>query len=126
MTAGALLDLLSWVSLLAGGFFMLVGGIGILRMPDFFTRLHAASITDTAGAALVLFGLMLQGGLTLITVKLVLILILLFMTSPTASHALARAALSDNLKPWTRSAGVTPSGSGGPSPAESPTERRSS
>lgn len=95
-----LADIFSWLLLLAGGFFVIVGGIGILRMPDFCTRLHAAGITDTLGAMLILLGLMIQGGLTLITVKLILILLLLLFTSPTASHALAKAALSDNVKPF--------------------------
>jgi multicomponent Na+:H+ antiporter subunit G len=92
-------DLLSWLLLLAGGFFVIVGGVGVLRMPDIYTRLHAAGITDTLGAILILSGLMIQGGLTLITVKLILILIFLLFTSPVASHALARAALSDGVEP---------------------------
>ena len=95
-----ILDILSWTLLLGGSFFLIVGAIGVLRMPDFFTRLHAASVTDTLGALLILFGLMLQGGFTLITVKLILILIFLILTSPTSSHALARAAISDGIKPW--------------------------
>ena len=95
-----LADILSWLLLLAGGFFAIVGGVGVLRMPDFFTRLHAAGITDTLGAMLILTGLMIQGGWTLITVKLILIFLFLMFTSPTASHALAKAALSDNVKPF--------------------------
>ena len=96
-----LLDVVSWVLLVAGGFCVLVGGIGVLRMPDFFTRLHAAGVTDTSGAVLILVGLMVQAGFTLITAKLFFILVFLLVTSPTASHALARAALSDRLRPWT-------------------------
>jgi multicomponent Na+:H+ antiporter subunit G len=68
-------------------------------MPDFFTRLHAAGITDTLAAGLVLIGLMFQGGFSQVTVKLVLILMLLLFTSPTSSHALAKAALADGLDP---------------------------
>ncbi len=94
-----LIDLLSWALLLLGGFCAIVGGIGMLRLPDFFTRLHAAGVTDTAGAGLILTGLMLQAGLTQVTIKLVLILLLLLICSPTASHALAKAALSDGVKP---------------------------
>ena len=101
-------DLASWLLLLAGSGFVLIGGVGVLRMPDFFTRLHAAGITDTLGAVLILFGLMIQGGLTLITVKLILILILLMFTSPTASHALAKAALTDGLKPLLSSSAAKP------------------
>ena len=67
------LDVLSWVCLLGGAIFLLIGAIGVLRFPDFYTRLHAVSICDTLGAGLVLVGLMLQGGLSLVTVKLLLI-----------------------------------------------------
>ena len=70
-----------------------------MRFPDFFTRQHAAGITDTGGAGFLLAGLMLQGGLTIVTVKLVLILVFIFFTSPTATHALAQAALSSGIKP---------------------------
>ena len=63
------IDILSWALLLAGCAFMVIGGIGILRLPDVFTRLHAASLTDTAGAGLIALGLMLQSGFTLVTVK---------------------------------------------------------
>ena len=88
-----ILDLLSWVLLSAGGVFVLIGGIGALRMPNLYTRMHAASVTDTMGAGLVLIGVMLQAGLTLATIKLGAILLFLLITSPTASYALASAAL---------------------------------
>lgn len=93
------LDALSWFCLLAGGFFCIVGAIGLLRMPDFYTRMHAASVVDTLGAGLILLGLMLQAGFTLVTVKLSMVGILLFFTGPTATHALARAAMLRGLKP---------------------------
>jgi multicomponent Na+:H+ antiporter subunit G len=93
------LDIASWALLVAGGLFSIVGAIGLLRMPDLFTRMHAASITDTLGAGLILLGLILQAGFTLVTVKLVLVGLLIFFTSPTATHALARAALARGLKP---------------------------
>ncbi len=92
-----IVDILSWLLLAGGSFFLLVGGIGLLRMPDFFTRLHAAGVTDTAGAGLMLFGLMLQAGFTLVTVKLLLALFFIVFTSPTACHALAKAALQEGL-----------------------------
>jgi len=94
-----LLDWTSGISLLVGGLFCLVGGIGLLRMPDFFTRMHAASVTETLGVGLVLFGLLLQAGWTLIAVKLLMVGLLVFFVSPTASHALARAALVRGVKP---------------------------
>lgn len=95
----ALIDTASWVLLLGGAASSIIGGIGLLRMPDFYTRAHAASITDTAGMTLMLAGLMLQAGLSLITVKLAFIVVFLLITSPTATHALTRAALEDGVEP---------------------------
>jgi multicomponent Na+:H+ antiporter subunit G len=92
-------DIISWVLLIGGSFFVLVGGIGVLRMPDVYTRSHAAGITDTLGAMLILVGLMFQAGPTLITVKLGIILLFLLFTSPTSSHALNHTAWSQGLKP---------------------------
>lgn len=92
----------SWVLLMAGAFFVVTGGIGLVRMPDFFTRLHPAGMTDTLGAGLMLTGLMLQSGATFVTLKLVLILLFLLVTSPTSSFSLAHAALLAGEKPWTR------------------------
>lgn len=89
-----LIDAASWMFLLSGVAVCVIGGIGMLRMPDFYTRSHAASLTDTLGAALVLIGLALQAGLTLVTVKLGFVLVLFFITSPTAAHALVKAAYS--------------------------------
>ncbi len=94
-----MIDILSWVFLMTGSFFAIVGGLGLLRLPDFYCRMHGAGITDTLGAWLILLGLTLQAGLTLIAVKLVMIGLLLAFTSPTATHALARAALEDGLEP---------------------------
>lgn len=98
MIAGVI-DVLSWLCLLAGGFFVLVGSIGLLRLPDFFTRLHAAGITETLGAGLILLGLALQSGFTLVTVKLILFFTFLLVTSPTGTHALAKAAIHGKLRP---------------------------
>lgn len=92
------LDVLTWACLLGGGIFLLVGAIGVLRFPDFYTRLHAVSVCDTMGAGLVLVGLMLQGGLSLVTVKLLLIFYFMIFTGPTAVHALAEAALEGKLQ----------------------------
>jgi len=96
---GAFVDILSWVSLLLGSFFCIVGGLGLIRLPDFYSRMHGGGITDTLGAGLVLVGLMIQGGLSLVTVKLILILFFALMASPTATHAVAKAAFSSGLKP---------------------------
>jgi multicomponent Na+:H+ antiporter subunit G len=94
------LNILSWIFLVAGSLFVIVGGLGMLRLPDFYTRVHAASVTDTVGSWLVLIGLMFQGGLSLVTAKLVLVLVFLVMTSPLASHALTKAAFFHGLEPW--------------------------
>ena len=94
-----LVDLISWALVLAGAFFMLVGGIGVLRLPDFFTRQHAAGVTDTMGANLILIALIIQSPAGADTVRLVLILAFLFITGPTASHALAQAAISTGIRP---------------------------
>jgi multicomponent Na+:H+ antiporter subunit G len=93
------IDMASWVLLVAGGFFCMVGALGLLRLPDFYTRLHGASVTDTLGAGLILLGLILQAGLTLVAAKLLVIGLLIFFTSPAAAHAIARAALHRGLKP---------------------------
>ena len=96
----ALLDTLSWVLLTLGGVSVLVGGIGALRMPDLYTRMHAASVTDSLGAILVLGGIMLQAGWSLATIKLIAILLFLLLTSPTSSNALASAALLAGTRPF--------------------------
>ena len=97
-------DLVSWLLIAAGCFFMLVGGIGLVRLPDLFSRFHAAGITDTSGAGLILLGVMVQAGFTLITVKLIFILVFIMFSSPTATHALARAARHGGLTPWRKGA----------------------
>lgn len=93
------IDALSWICLAGGGFFCIVGAAGMLRMPDFYTRMHAASVIETLGVGLLLAGLMLQAGLTLVTVKLAVIGLLVMFASPTASHALARAAMARGVEP---------------------------
>lgn len=95
----AVLDIASWVLLVAGGFFVFVGGLGALRMPDFYTRMHAAGITDTLGTILVLAGVILQAGISLAAVKLLAIAIFLLLTCPTAAYALANAARLSGLRP---------------------------
>ncbi|MDJ0862547.1 MAG: monovalent cation/H(+) antiporter subunit G [Gammaproteobacteria bacterium] len=97
-----LVDFASGALLLVGSIFILIGGVGLLRMPDFYTRIHAAGITDTLGATAILLGLALQAGWDLMSVKLVIILLFVLLTSPTASHSLAKAALDVDLLPLKR------------------------
>jgi multicomponent Na+:H+ antiporter subunit G len=94
-----IIDTISWILLLSGSFFCLTGAAGLLRFPDFFTRIHAASITDTLGASCILIGLMLQAGWTLIFAKLMIILLFSLLAGTTASHAMAKAALKSGMKP---------------------------
>ena len=94
-----LIDILSWIMLTAGGVFVFIGGLGALRMPNLYTRMHAASLTDTMAAVLILGGIMLQAGATLASIKLAAILLFLLITSPTASNALASAAILSGLQP---------------------------
>jgi len=93
------IDILSWIMLTAGGLFVFIGGLGALRMPNLYTRMHAASLTDTMAAVLILGGIMLQAGATLASIKLAAILLFLLITSPTASNALASAAILSGLQP---------------------------
>lgn len=90
-------DIAVWIFLVAGSLFCIIGAVGVIRMPDFYTRTHAASVTDTLGATLILVGLAIHSGPNLVTVKLVFVCTLLYITSPTAGHALVKAAYSKGL-----------------------------
>ncbi|MCG7985264.1 MAG: monovalent cation/H(+) antiporter subunit G [Candidatus Thiodiazotropha lotti] len=94
-----MIDILSSIFLLLGAGLGIIGGIGIHRFPDFYTRLHAIGITDTLSALMILLGLALQAGWSIAAFKLALIFVFLFFSSPTASHALANAAQHSGLKP---------------------------
>ncbi len=94
-----LVTTLQALSLFLGCVFLVIGGIGVLRLPDVFTRLHAAGLTDTMGAGLLLLGLAMESGFSLVTAKLILILIFLWLTSPVSSHALAKIALEGGFQP---------------------------
>ncbi|MDJ0957079.1 MAG: monovalent cation/H(+) antiporter subunit G [Arenicellales bacterium] len=93
------IDIVSAVCLIGGSAFVVIGGIGLIRMPDFFTRLHAAGVCETLGAWLVLLGLLLQAGWSMVSVKLIMIFLMLAITGPTATHALAKSALHGGVKP---------------------------
>lgn len=97
----AVREILVWILLGSGSLFAIVGGIGLIRLPDLFSRMHGSGVTDTLGAGLILAGLMLDSGFALVTFKLGAVLFFLFLTSPTATHALARSALAEGIRPWT-------------------------
>ena len=95
----AVLDILSWGLLVGGGFFCVAGALGLNRMPDVFTRMHATSVSDTLGVGMLVLGMALQTTDWLVLVRLGIILVVLYVTGAVASHALARAALHDGEKP---------------------------
>lgn len=94
-----LIDIVSWALILAGSFFYLVGAIGMARMPDVFTRMHATSVSETLGVGGLITGMMLQAGWTLNAGRLAIIFAILLYTGPIATHALARAALAAGVVP---------------------------
>ena len=94
-----MLQIIAWVSILLGSVLVIIGALGSLRFPDFWSRLHAASVTDSGGVILLLVGMGIHSGFNLITFKLFLIGIFLFITGPTSSHAVANAALVSGIKP---------------------------
>lgn len=108
-----LVDAISWAFIVVGAAFAIIGAVGILRLPDVFSRMHGAGIIDTLGAGLILVGLMFQAGLSLVTVKLILIVVFVLYTSPTTTHALARAALNGGVNPL-----IDPKKASGDEPSE--------
>jgi multicomponent Na+:H+ antiporter subunit G len=92
-------DFLCIILVISGSFFVVIGAFGTYRFPDFWSRLHAASITDSAGVILLLVGMGIYSGLTLVTFKLLVIGLFLFITGPTSTHAVANAALVSGLRP---------------------------
>jgi len=98
-------DILSWILLFTGGAFVLIGGVGALRLPNFYTRLHAASLTETMATILIFVGMILQAGVSLAALKLGAIMLFLLLTAPTASYALANAALQSGMRPEAESRG---------------------
>jgi multicomponent Na+:H+ antiporter subunit G len=93
------IDLLSGLFLLLGSFLCITGGLGLLRLPDFFSRVHAAGLTETLATPLLLFGLMLQMDWSLDLLKMLMIAVLIIVTNPTATHAMAKAALHGGQRP---------------------------
>ena len=97
-----LLDSLSWLFIGLGSALSVIGAIGLLRFPDFYSRLHAASVTDSGGAWLIVLGFALQAGFTLTALKLLILLAFVFFTGPVTVHALMQAAHVAGVAPWKR------------------------
>jgi len=100
-----LVHILVTLFLAAGIFFMLVGTIGLLRFPDFYTRLHATGKCDTLGGGLIIIGLLIYhlfhyAGTPLVPIKLLFLVMFIFIANPTATHAIMKAAYQTGLKPW--------------------------
>jgi|SRR5690606_5953657 len=93
------MEILSGIFLLIGALLVLAGGIGLIRFPDFYTRMHATGVTDTLASTMIIIGMMLLNPGALVIMKLIIILLLILLTSPTAGHALAKAAFRSGLKP---------------------------
>ena len=99
ITLDLIRDIASGISFAVGLAFLLIGALGMIRLPDVWARVHAAGIIDTIGAELIVFGMILQAGLTQASLKLLLIGLFLFVTSPTATHAVVNAAFTAGLRP---------------------------
>ncbi|WKZ69524.1 MAG: monovalent cation/H(+) antiporter subunit G [Melioribacteraceae bacterium] len=93
-------NILTIFFIVVGSFFMMIGSVGVIRLPDFFTRSHATSKSDTLGIMLIILGLMVYEGFCLKSLKLLIIFVFVAIANPVGAHALARAALSFGIKPW--------------------------
>ena len=94
-----ILHIIASFFVISGSIAIVIGLIGVYRMPDFYTRLHAASVIDTLGTIFIIFGLVLFSGINIVSAKLILIMLFILITTPAAAHALAKSALHGNLQP---------------------------
>ncbi|MEO1206941.1 MAG: monovalent cation/H(+) antiporter subunit G [Pseudomonadota bacterium] len=92
-------EIISWVFILGGSFFVLVGALGFIRMPDVYTRMHAASVIETLGAGMLITGMLIQAPNMIVAFKLIIVAALFFFFGPVASHAIAQAALTAGVTP---------------------------
>ena len=92
-------EIAAWTLLSIGAIFSIIGGIGMLKFSDFYSRMHAVGVSDTMGAWFILLGLIFLGGWSLVSAKIALILLFLFLTGPAASHALAKTAWYGGIRP---------------------------
>ena len=96
------INVISALFIISGLFFIVVGTIGLLRLPDFYSRMHATGKCDTLGVGLTITGLMIYNGFNFISVKLLFLVFFVFIANPVATHAIARAAYKVGLQPWRR------------------------
>lgn len=96
------IDIVCIVLVSGGVFFLFMGALGMLRFPDFYTRMHAAGKCDTLGSLLIISGIAVYLGPTLSSIKVIAIAVFIFLTSPTATHAIAKAALKNKVPHWTK------------------------
>ena len=94
------MEIFSKIFIVAGLFFLIVAAIGVIRLPDVFSRSHAVSLTDSLGAFLILVGIACHEGLSKNSLKILVVLVLLYLLNPVIAHATIRAALRSGLKPW--------------------------
>ena len=95
-----IINVLTVMLLLIGAFFMLAGTIGFVRFPDFYSRMHATGKCDTLGEGLMLVALIIYGGATFVSVKILFLIIFILLANPTSTHAIAKAAYDVGLEPW--------------------------
>ena len=95
------MTIVGMVLVCGGVFFLVTGAIGMIRFPDIYTRMHAAGKCDTLGSLLVLTGLACHEGFVLASAKLLIVALFILITSPTATHAIARAAKRNRIEWWT-------------------------
>jgi multicomponent Na+:H+ antiporter subunit G len=94
------MHIVSMIFIICGTFFLLTGTIGLLRLPDFYTRMHATGKCDTLGSLLILLGIAVYLGPSLESIKIILIMVFVFLTSPTSTHSIGKAAFDNKLAPW--------------------------
>lgn len=94
------IDVLAWSLISIGSIFTVIGSIGLLRLPDVFARLHGSSVIETLGSGSILLGLAFTAGWGLLTAKIIILLIIMFLLNPSSTHAIARAAIHGSRKPW--------------------------
>ncbi len=96
----SIIDIVATILMVGGLFFMITGAIGLLRLPDFYTRLHATGKCDTLGEVLLILGCMVYQGWSFVSVKLFFLMFFIFMANPVGTHAIMKAAYYTGLKPW--------------------------